>query len=612
MSLVPLLARLGPLLEAAIGIGILVFVHELGHFLAAKISGVRVEKFSIGFGPRLLGIKVGETEYRLSLIPWGGYVGLTGETPAEDADDPRALFSQPARKRAFIFISGVTMNLVFGIIFFILAFRIGVKFAHPTVGGVKPASSAWRAGIEKDDVILEINGKKEIDFEEISIITALTEPGEAVHLKVKRGEKIRYFNVIPEINSEMGMPGIGIEPKATLLVERLLSIDGLAPAKDAGIKVGDKILSIDGAGVSSWSQFQKEISLRPNKRTTITVLRGDKQLNFELTPIPKPRWMIGIGIQASTKIEAVKEKSLAQKIGFEAGQRMLTVNSKAVATGEEFIEALQESDGTREITITVGKQDEKHNIYFLPSPQNIEALITSIATELPAVIGSLHPGYPAQAAGLAPGDRIVKVGTEKIRDAETLIRAIQNSRGEALEIVYERGDETYTAEIEPVLTTEGQPGRIGLQPKLLPLFRQYGWSRSIKIGFSKTRTVVTRIYLGLRAMITRRVSAKQQLGGPITIAVASYYFASEGIAKLLYFLGIISVSLVFVNLLPLPVLDGGLLFLLGVEKLKGSPVGQRTQEILNYIGWALIISLMLWVTLFDIMRLKEWIDKGLF
>jgi len=612
VSLAPLLAKLVPALEAVIGIGIIIFVHELGHLLAAKLSGVRVEKFSIGFGPRLLGIKVGETEYRLSLIPWGGYVGLSGEIPADAANDPRALFNQPLRKRAFVFISGVTMNLVFGIIFFILAFRIGVRFAHPTVGGVKPASPAWRAGIEKDDVILEINGKKEMDFEEISIITALSDPGEVLHLKVKRDERIHYLEVIPEINPEMGMPEIGIEPKAILQVARLLSIDGLAPAKDAGIKVDDKILAVDGSVVSSWSQFQKEISLRPNKPTTITVLRGEKNLNFQVTPIPEARWMIGIEIQSGTKIEAVKENSLAQKIGFRAGQRILTVNAKPVSTWEGFIEAVQGSEGTREIIITAVKGSEKHNIHFLPSTENIEALITSIATELPAVIASIRQGHPAQMAGLASGDRIIKVGTEKIGDAEGLIRAIQSGNGEALEIIYQRGDETQGVEIEPVLTTQGHPGRIGLLPKPMPLVRHYGWPKSIQVGFSKTTSVVIRIYLALRAMITRRISARQQLGGPITIAVASYYFASEGVAKLLYFLGIISVSLVLINLLPLPVLDGGLLFLLGVEKLKGSPVSQKTQEIANYIGWALLISLMLWVTLFDIMRLKDWIEKGLF
>jgi regulator of sigma E protease len=204
------------------------------------------------------------------------------------------------------------------------------------------------------------------------------------------------------------------------------------------------------------------------------------------------------------------------------------------------------------------------------------------------------------------------VNKEKIEDAEGFIKAVQNSGGEALKIVCERDHKTYTAEIEPVLTTAHQPGRVGISPRPLPLLRHYGWLKSIQVGFSKTQTVVIRIYLGMRLMISRRISARQQLGGPITIAVASYYFASQGVAKLLYFLGIISVGLVLINLLPLPVLDGGLLFLLGVEKIKGSPVSQKTQEVLNYIGWALIVSLMLWVTFFDILRLKDWAEKGLF
>jgi len=610
VSLAPLLARLGPILEVALGIGIIIIVHELGHLIAAKLSGVRVERFSVGFGPRLFGVKVGETDYRVSLFPWGGYVALSGERPTDAADDPRALFRQPPRKRAFVFVSGVTMNFIFGIIFFILAFRIGVSFGHPTVGGVRPASPAWKAGIEQDDVILEINGKRGVDFEEISIITALSEPGAPLRLKVKRGQEIHYVNVIPEMSPEMGMPAIGIEPKASLVVGRLLSLNGVAPAKEAGIREDDQILAVDGAKVSSWSQFQKEIAQRPNQPTTITVSRENKPLNFQVIPIPEPRWIIGVELDFSAQIEAVKGNSLAQKIGFEAGQKIVAVDAKSIATLRGFFEALEESEG--EIIITVESQDEKKDIQFLSSSQNTEALKSSIATKSQPVIAEVRPHYPAQIAGLAPGDSIIEVDTKEIEDAESLIGAIQNSGGEALELTYQRGNEAGKALIEPVLTTVGQPGMIGVLPKALPLVRHYGWLKSIQTGFSKTRTVVIQIYLSIRAMISRRISARQQLGGPITIAVASYYFASEGVAKLLYFLGIISISLVLINLLPLPVLDGGLLFLLGVEKLKGSPVSQKTQEALNYIGWALIISLMLWVTFFDIMRLKDWLDKGLF
>ncbi len=189
------------LVSAIVVIGILIFFHEFGHFLAAKLVGIRVEVFSLGFGQRIFGIKIDETDYRLSLIPLGGYVKLYGENPEEvkDTERDRAYFFKKPWEKALVVVSGPVANFVLAFfLFFIIYFFAGVYVSPPVIGEVLPGSPAARAGLKKGDLILSINNKKVSSFEDLVFYMRSHSNLSEVILKIKRDGKIFTVKVYPE------------------------------------------------------------------------------------------------------------------------------------------------------------------------------------------------------------------------------------------------------------------------------------------------------------------------------------------------------------------------------------------------------------------------------
>ncbi len=182
-------------------IGFLIFIHEFGHFLAAKLMGVKVEVFSLGFGPRLIGFTFGETEYRISLVPLGGYVKLYGEHPeaiSSGIKEKAYAFKKPWQK-AVIVIAGPLANFILPIFIFWFLFAVaGSSIIPARVGEVLPNSPAKRAGIQKGDEIIEVNGKKVRSFEEIILYLRTNNKVNTVQLKIKRGNKILELYIKPE------------------------------------------------------------------------------------------------------------------------------------------------------------------------------------------------------------------------------------------------------------------------------------------------------------------------------------------------------------------------------------------------------------------------------
>jgi regulator of sigma E protease len=188
-------------LATVIVLGVLIFVHELGHFLFAKLFGVRVEVFSLGFPPKLLHKQIGETDYRLSVIPLGGYVKLFGENPKDEVPpelEPVSFSHQPLWRRFLIVIAGPTFNLLFAAValFFVFTFS-GIPYLTTVIGGVKANSPAARAGLEKGDQILAVAGEKVHRWEDLS--GQIRQIGEhPLTLTVKRGEKVFKVGLTPE------------------------------------------------------------------------------------------------------------------------------------------------------------------------------------------------------------------------------------------------------------------------------------------------------------------------------------------------------------------------------------------------------------------------------
>jgi regulator of sigma E protease len=207
-------------IAAIIALGILIFVHELGHFLAAKRCGVGVEKFSLGFGPKIIGKKIGETEYLISAVPLGGYVKMVGEDPKEEClSDEKSFSLQPVWKKLIIVFAGPAFNLLFAAFLFILIYSFtGVKTFTNKIGDVVADYPAYHAGLMKGDVILSINEKKMSNWRDITEII-YKNPGKSLKFKVMRNSQELVFFISPKkekqknvFQEEIEIGLIGIRP----------------------------------------------------------------------------------------------------------------------------------------------------------------------------------------------------------------------------------------------------------------------------------------------------------------------------------------------------------------------------------------------------------------
>jgi regulator of sigma E protease len=231
-------------LSAIILLGLIIFVHELGHFLSAKLMGVRVLKFSLGFGPKLIGKKYGDTEYLISSIPFGGYVKMLGESSGEELQEEEKVFAfnyQPVWKRFIIVFLGPLFNLVFAVIIFVFVFSYGIPVLLPEVGDVLPQSPAERAGLMKGDTVISIDGSQVTQWDEMTNIIH-TSPGRSLNLKIKRKSEVITLSVIPEKKRIQDLFGQGKE----------VGLIGIKPSGSTFIKKSNPSESLTNAVSRTW------------------------------------------------------------------------------------------------------------------------------------------------------------------------------------------------------------------------------------------------------------------------------------------------------------------------------------------------------------------------
>jgi len=267
-------------------LGILVTVHELGHFLVAKALGIGVETFSIGFPPRMFGFKWGETEYCISWIPLGGYVKLKGEGPdevVEDHDDPTLFSSRPPHQRAGVILAGPVMNLILAFIVMPLVFMVGLAVPSylddpPVTGWVEPGSPVDKVGIIPGDLILNVNGQETATWEQFFEKSALATDNK-LEVQVQGSAGVRSVN-IDLADAEDGR--IGIQPP---MAPTIGALTPGYPAQKAGIEKGDRILSMGQVPVSHWSEMARIIHASAGKSLTLKILRGTEELELSVTPV---------------------------------------------------------------------------------------------------------------------------------------------------------------------------------------------------------------------------------------------------------------------------------------------------------------------------------------
>lgn len=274
-------------------IGILVFVHEFGHFIMAKRAGVRVEKFSLGMGPKIFGFKKGDTEYVLSWLPLGGYVKMAGENPDEEPTGAADEFqSKTVWQRAKIGATGPLTNIVLAFLIMPLVFLIGTYTLGPArVGYVEKGSVAEREGFLVGDIIESINGRTVSDWEKAEMLIAVN-PDTDLPVVIDRAGEKRDLTLRPGLDPERKIGISGLYPDFPVEVGELSP--GL-PAEKSGLRVNDKITAVDGKVIYYWNQFSTTVKKSKGSKLTLSVERGGKPLRILVTPIEQNgQFVVGV------------------------------------------------------------------------------------------------------------------------------------------------------------------------------------------------------------------------------------------------------------------------------------------------------------------------------
>jgi regulator of sigma E protease len=291
-------------LAVGVILGFMILIHEFGHYAAAKLLGVRVEVFSIGFGKRLLGFRRGDTDYRIAAIPLGGYVKMSGENPMDErSGDPGEFMSHPRWHRFIIAIAGPAMNILFAVGLLTCVYM--VRYEYPAVldepaviGWVLQDTPAAKAGIQAGDRIVRLDGIQNPTWEQVIPREALN-PNQPLEVTLERGGQLLNKTIVPEAYGPNQMGSAGWAPKEPSFPITDLEPPGM-PAEKAGMKLGDEIVSVDGQPIVGLEAMIESLKRTKDKPIQITVRRNGQILAFTVQPVLSDikgdqRYRIGIG-----------------------------------------------------------------------------------------------------------------------------------------------------------------------------------------------------------------------------------------------------------------------------------------------------------------------------
>jgi regulator of sigma E protease len=287
----------------AVVLGFMILIHEFGHYAVAKLLGVRVEQFAIGFGKRLVGFRKGDTDYRINALPLGGYVKMSGENPMDErSGDPGEFMSHSRWHRFLIAIAGPSMNILLAI--FLLTAVYMVHYEYPVfldkpavIEGVKHDSPAAKAGLQPGDRIVKVDGIQNPTWEQLQPRVWLS-PNQPLTVTIQRGAETFQKTIVPQAVTTSEVGSAGWYPEDPVIVDQ---IEADTPAAKAGMKTGDRIVAIDGQPLLSIEAMIDQLQQTKDKPVDVTVSRGGQTLSFQMTPV-------------LSKIDDLKEKRY--RLGF--------------------------------------------------------------------------------------------------------------------------------------------------------------------------------------------------------------------------------------------------------------------------------------------------------
>ena len=441
----------------------MIFFHELGHFAVAKWCDVNVERFSIGFGPILWSFKRGETEYALSLIPFGGYVKMLGQddmdatqmTNEEIAQDPRSYSAKSVPQRMAIISAGVMMNIITGMLFFAIAFNIGVKTSPSVIGGTQPGYPAWKAGLDTGDRITRINDRDVETFSDLMRGVALTSGPlhiEGVHPDGKTFER----DIIPDKSGTRRIIGAAPMTDSLEVIPKQVELPVAEPASSAsrvkegqGFEKGDiiKKAGLPGGEVhafSDYAEMHRWMALSDVRKSPVDfyVERDGELVQKPITVAPTHFRRLGLRLDIS-KITAIAENSPADRAGFKVGDKMTHIDGIAVGTDMDPLKLPDyfysrrpggeresvEVDGKpeKEVVVKIARRQEegedkiltlrvtpvdRPGWTYMAHGENVPLSVPSIGLAyhmIPSFVLSVEPGSPAAKAKIKKGERLNKI-----------------------------------------------------------------------------------------------------------------------------------------------------------------------------------------------------------
>ena len=673
--------RLWNICVVLLGFGAVIFVHELGHFVAAKSVGILVEAFSLGFGPVVLGIsrvkggylvrvfptlvlgdnehgalsftipsiqaRQGETEYRISLIPLGGFVKMLGQEDTggdKPSDNPRSFGNKAIWQRMIVIAAGVFMNALSALIVFTAVFSNGIELNPATVGDVVKGMPAEKAGLKPGDDIIAIDGEENVGLTNLIIAAAFADKGEKVPLKVRHTDGTEEtYHIEPSDSSESssGLRAFGIMPASTLTVAALKEDEGQKSLESLGLQAGDKIVAIDGKELAGahelWARLTADVGAVPAEELTLTVSRQDKAGQETRLDVPLTMGLYGssiLGMVPRRQVTHVVPGGSAEEAGVKTGDRLLSFGSANNPTFEE-IRDIRRDNADSEVDMRVLSQQVDESVETLlkvvpnrPEPKNlVQRLATIFDKKTDPLIGVvLTPEKEStvvaycqkvsdelDALALPRGAQITHIAGESVTNWGDIISQLVANKGQQVEITYIPGPEQPQEKLTTTVPSDdkwiklafmadlGTLAGIPLEPEV-KLFKGDTLGDSIGMSLRSSYMFMAQSYMFIKGLINRTVSASAA-SGPIGILKMSYNIASEK-SPIFYFywMAMISVCIAVFNFLPLPVLDGGYIVMLIVEKIKGSPVSVKLQEVISYAGLVMILGLVLFVSYHDIMK----------
>ncbi|HEY3968449.1 MAG TPA: RIP metalloprotease RseP [Planctomycetaceae bacterium] len=656
-------ANIGSILLAAFGLGLVIFIHELGHFAVAKWCGVKVEKFSIGFGPALWKHTRGETEYVVAVLPLGGFVKMLGQDDADPgqmtdqnvAKDPRSYTAKSVPQRIAIISAGVINNMVSAVLFFVIAFMLGVKYQPAVIGGVTPGMPAWQADLRLGDEIRRIEDREDtkLSFTDVRLAVALSHKDQELEIAGYRDGKSFTTSVRPIVVEDGLVPTIFAEPMQSLMLPDLVDDEEKATLTSPGLAAsratppfepGDTLVELNDKPLADYADLAKQLAIHRSETVRFGVHRKGQPKDGPLVEITVgPNHFRTLGLKMAVgQITAIRRGSPAEgklKVG-DTITHILAPDAKSV--GVE-IDPLQLPDyfaahAGKEVLIRVkrevtGGNPTSEEISLVPDdrPGWIErpAPLEDCPLSIPAIGVAYHvlhhvadvvPDSPAARAGIKKGDNLQSVKfvpTEAKKDGtkEFEIKFDKEKRNWPSAFWRMQDLAQWKIIVTVKSPTAEKPEELEVMPEpdpdwYLPIRGMAMQSKfdtrkaanigeAATLGFRRTRDSLIEMWFTIRGLFSHRISVKA-LGGPIRIAETAFFFSKQGVPDLILFLGILSVSLAVLNFLPIPVLDGGHFVFLCWEGIRGKPPSERVVVTATYVGLAFILSLMAFVMYIDI------------